>query len=143
MDKLKLKTRIDCIIKCPEEWENCKICSYKEGFFEYITGGTTFKEFFFSINKEEVVFVVMYPLISGLIWGRIGIILAVVSFIFFDKLFIVGGSWIIPEEYMDFGEEIINKCSAGVEDCRICNNEYSHEFNFYYKKSLKWYQKIC
>ncbi len=142
MDKLKLKTRIDCTIKCPKDWGNCKICTYKEGFFEYITG-LTFKEFFLGIRWNEVAFVVIYPLISGLIWGRIGIILAVTSFIFFDKLFIVGGPWIIPEGYMNFREEIINKCSAGVEDCRICNNQYSHEFNFNYEKSLRWYEKIC
>ncbi|MEK7128484.1 MAG: hypothetical protein AAB933_02905 [Patescibacteria group bacterium] len=137
MDKLKLKAKI----KCPKGWENCKICSYKEGFFECITG-ITFIEFLIDIHWREVVSVILIFLVFSLLWGWWGMFIGTFFCIISNFSFNSWGAWFLPDEYLEPPPEVKNECSAKIEGCRICNNEYNHEFNFKYEKGLKWYQKI-
>lgn len=37
-------------------------------------------------------------------------------------------------EYPEPPEPLPNRCSAGIKNCQICDNEYDHEFNLNYKK---------
>ena len=68
-------------------------------------------------------------LISFIVLRWWGIILAV---IFLNLMELQGG----PVANMHLNQPpppvYNNKCSAGMEDCKICNNEYNHEFNLKY-----------
>lgn len=48
-----------------------------------------------------------------------------------------GGNWIDMNDYSD--KYPPNTCSASIKDCKICNNEYNHEFNVEYERGKKWY----
>lgn len=95
------------------------------------------KAFAGAIRWADLKFWCSAVVISYLLLGWIGVIIVLIMdyfslevaapFIFFDEM---------PEEIYE------RTCSAGIEDCKICGNEYDHEFNVEYQKSLKWYQRI-
>ena len=75
-----------------------------------------------------------------LVWGWWGILFAVIL----DWLnHLEGGPCADAFDIYPDNEVKYNwKCSANIEDCKLCNNEYDHEFNVKYNESLKWYEKI-
>lgn len=128
--------------KCVRDLENCGICKTDlkvKGEWE-VFWGVSLKDFLGGVMWKEVAVVVLIPVALFLLWGWWSIVADIIFFWFFSS---VAGTWGVmvwsPSEEDE--PEIINKCSAGVEGCRICNNEYSHEFNYKYEKGLKWYQK--
>ncbi len=118
--------------------ENCELCN-DVGYWEYIFG-ITFKEFFSLIRWSTIVFLIVVPFVGYQIWGVVG---GVGGWIF---CYLMGQALdgAVADLWNEFPTEEYppNTCSLGIEGCKICNNEYSHEFNVKYQKSLKWYEKI-
>ena len=101
-----------------------------------------FTEFLGMWKWDEICFYILAFILFYGIMGWIGIVLWV--------LFIAGlGEWLqggmmgeSGRYYFPTEEPPKNTCSAGIENCTICNNEYSHDFNLRYEASLKWWEKI-
>lgn len=112
--------------------ENCKTCK-KESFFEYITE-VSFAHFREIIKWGDIVFFLMSFIIFCKIFGWIGFIIAFIFIWLMGRL--EGGA--VGDLWGDYPKEEYppNTCSAGIENCEICDNEYTHEFNEKYEKII-------
>lgn len=125
----------------------CKYCGKKVGDVGYSSKISIkeyllicWKAFLDCIRWYDLIFWTSAVIIGYLIWGWIGVIIVLLMDYFSSEVsapFIFHG---------DKQEKPIyhRKCSAGIENCKVCNNEYDHEFNVKYNEKFrkKWYQKI-
>ena len=112
-------------MNCPRGIKDCTICPIEKPFNQWLPCNEKIVDFI--RWKEVAYYVTMFTvLIVWLEWW--GLLLAIVL----DSLNHLEGG---PVIYDDTREEYPpNTCSAGVADCTICNNPYSHEFNASYKE---------
>lgn len=115
---------------------NCTVCK-KMGLWEYIFG-VSFKQFLEAWEWQNLLVTIF---LCGFLFSFMGF-WAIIPILIVSRDMEGGfASWIIferPEETKEI-KEIQNKCSAGIENCKICDNEYSHEFNIEYEKYNTWY----
>jgi hypothetical protein len=96
------------------------------------------KDFLKAVRWYDLIFWNSLVIIFYLWLGWIGVI--IVLFMDYWSL-AVSAPMIFPGESFE-KPEYHRECSAKIKGCKICKNEYSHEFNEKYQKTLKWYQKI-
>jgi len=120
--------------------EDCKRCNTRldgneNNMAEYLKEcGVALIDF---IRWWELLFIVVVFIVFYTLFGWFGIILA--PFFHYMMATIQGGA--VADIFNEYPDEKFppNKCSAGIRNCQICNNEYSHEFNESYKVKRKWY----
>lgn len=107
------------------EWEYIKDCF--QGIIDFIRWG-------------ELGALILLTTIGFMTLGWLGILLAL---LFYGATGQLQGGMVgdFFNEYPD-EEPKRKKCSAGVENCRVCGDGYDHTFNVEYEKHLKWYEKI-
>jgi len=94
-------------------------------------------QFYIGIRWENLIFWSGAVVIGHLILGWVGVIIVWLMDYFSTE---VSSPFIFKDELPI--ETYERKCSAGIENCQICHNEYDHYFNEEYEKTLKWYNKI-
>ena len=120
--------------KCPKGIENCTICSKtRDKFNPWLPYNERIVDF---IRWKELGYYVILFTVSYLFLGWWGIVLAVII----DQLNHLQGGPV--EGGYSQKEYPPNTCSAGIEGCRICDNEYDHEWNEKWESQKKWYEKI-
>ena len=109
----------------------------KDEFNPYLPYNERIRDF---IRWKELGFIIVLFVFFYIIFGWFGIILA--PFFHYLMATMEGGAvGDIDNEY-PAEEYPPNICSAGIEGCKICDNEYEHTFNETYQNSLKWWDKM-
>lgn len=94
-----------------------------------------FKDYFFF---ENIAFTLIALALLTLFFGWWGILW---TLLLKEALLVEGGNFIDLVRYPE-PEPPKNICSAGISDCQLCDNPYSHEFNVKHYQSLKWWEKM-
>lgn len=117
-------------------YENCEICK-EVGIWEYIWG-IPFKEFLGTVRFSTIFFIIICLGIGYLTFGYIGILVGYA----FAYLMGRAGDGAVADLWGEFYKEEYppNTCSAKIENCKICDNEYSHEFNETYERENRWWK---
>ncbi len=87
------------------------------------------------VRWRELFTLLALILIGFLLFKWIGILIGILVFSFSANL--EGGA--VADVFHEYPKEEFppNTCSAGIEGCKLCNNEYSHEFNEAYSRKFK------
>lgn len=104
--------------------------------------GITFKEFLSTVRWADIFFFIFFLTMGYSLGSWFGLFIAWV----FCYLMGRAEDGAVGDVWNEFPDEEYppNTCSAGIEDCKICQRTYihDHEFNLKYYQSLKWWNKI-